>query len=150
MTRLGNALSDDVNVGNAANIKDEFERIRFMVNSPAITAASVDQYIFIAPMACTLESVNEIHITAGSSGSFQLTKEGSTGTIGSTGATNADLLSAALAFDTVVETVQAGAISAVSGATTLAAGDRIAIDFLSTGHASLAGGLITLTLYQNA
>ena len=148
MARLGDSLDDNINIGNSANTIDEFEKVRFQIISDVLSASSVDHYIYIAPQACVITGVSEIHITAGSSGTLMLEKCGSTGAIGSTG--NTDLLTSALDLAAAAETVQAATLSTASGALTLAADDRIAIDFVSTGYASLVGSIVTINLYQNA
>jgi len=147
MARLGASLEDNQSVGIAPDVKDEFEKIIFTVNSP-ISSGSVDCYIFVAPVDCTVLSVKECHVTKGSSGSVMLEKCSSTGAIGSTG--NTDLLKTAINLAATAHTVQTATLSTASGALSLDSGDRIALDFLSTGHASLAGGLITIKLRQDA
>jgi len=148
MARLGASLEDNQSVGIAPDVKDEFEKIIFTVNSPTLSSGSTDCYIFVAPVDCTVLSVKECHVTKGSSGSVMLEKCSSTGAIGSTG--NTDLLKTAINLAATAHTVQTATLSTSSSALSLDSGDRIALDFLSTGHASLAGGVITIKLRQDA
>jgi len=147
MARLGDSLDDDVSVGISDVTKDEFEKIRFTVTSPNLAAASVDQYMWICPFAAMITDISEVHITAGSSGEMMVVACGTTGVISSTG--NTDLLTSAFDLTSAVETPVSGTLSTGTGALTLAVGDKIGIEFQTTGHASLAGSIVTVTGYQN-
>lgn len=150
MARLGASLDDEISVGIVDNVKDEFEKIIFTVNSTTINANSTGAYIFIAPGACTVLSASEVH-TAVSTGDGLVMLEKCTSTgdaeIGSTGST--DLLSTGFDLTAVAGVVQEATLSTASGALSLTAGQRLALD-ISGDLTSVTGGIVTVSLRQDA
>lgn len=111
-------------------------------------ASLADQTFFVAPEACKVVGVSYVHSVAGTNGSpvnLQVTKDTGTNAPGA----GTDLLTnnANAGFDCkgTANTVQNGTLVATEGATTLAAGDRLAVDFAGT-LTSLAGVTVTVLL----
>ena len=94
----------------------------------------IDRCIFVAPAACKLVGVSEVHSTAGTdSGAVTLqVKKGTTA-----------LLTAALSLKTTINTPQNGTLVTTEGVVDIAPGDRIVLDYTGTTTA-LAGVCITL------
>jgi len=150
VARLGASLDDRMSVGFAGDTKEEFEKVIFVVDSPTINASSVDEYIFVAPVACTVLSAREVH-TGKSTGAgvVDLQKCLSTGNaeIWSTGAI--DLLSTGFNLAGANGVVQIATLSTASGVLSLTAGQRLALD-LGGDLTSVTGGVVTLSLRQDA
>lgn len=106
---------------------------------------NVDQTFFIAPAEMEVVSISEIHSTAGSNGSaVSLTVERLQGTETSTqgddllGATKIDLKG-------TINTVQTPALTSTTAHRTLAAGDRLGVDYTGT-ITTLAGVCVSVLL----
>jgi hypothetical protein len=106
------------------------------------TEAATDRQFFVAPIACAIVAISEVHaVAAGGASALQVTKETTTGAPGAgtdilTNNTNSGFDLAATA-----QTVQVGTFAATS----LAVGDRLSIDFAQAIQ-STAGLLVTVIL----
>lgn len=118
--------------------RDVFYASYFFTGTPAAT----DQAFFVAPHACRVVAISEVHsVAAGGTSALQVVKDTSTNAPGA----GTDLLSAAFDLNGTANTVQQGALSATAADLVLAPGDRLSVDF---GHAiqSSAGVLVTVAL----
>jgi hypothetical protein len=109
---------------------------------------AVDQAVFIADGAYVIERIDYIHETAGSDGSaVNLQVKKCTGTQAPASGTNllTNNTSAGFNCKATANTVQNGTLTATAATKTLAAGNRIALDFTGTTTA-LAGVLVTIVL----
>lgn len=106
------------------------------------TEAAVDRAFFVANRAYIVTAIRQSHgVAAGGASTLQVTKD--TGTTAPGAGT--DLLSAAFDLNGTANTVQTGALSATPADLTLAAGDRLSIDFANTIQ-STAGLVVTVAL----
>ena len=108
----------------------------------------VDQTFFVAPEACKVVAISYVHSVAGTNGSavnLQVTKDTGTNAPGA----GTDLLTnnsnAGFNCKGTANTVQAGTLVATAATLTLAAGDRLAVDFAGT-LTDLAGVTVTVLL----
>lgn len=106
------------------------------------TEAATDRQFFVAPVACSIVAISEVHaVAAGGASVIQVTKETTTGAPG----TGTDILTnntnTGFDLNATAQTVQVGTFAATS----LAVGDRLSIDFANTIQ-STAGLLITVIL----
>jgi len=107
---------------------------------------SVDDTVFVSSGAWALMSASASYTTAeGGALTVQLNK--CTGTQAPTAGTN--MLQATFDLNAAVNTVQNGTLSATASDYTLAAGDRICVDF-SGAVTTAAGGCVSLVLQQLA
>jgi hypothetical protein len=111
-------------------------------------ASLADQAFFVADRAYIVRAVSEVHSVAGSDGgsvNMQVTKDTSTNAPGA----GTDLLtnssSAGFNMKGTANTVQTGILVASAASLTLAAGDRLSVDFAGTLTA-LAGVVVTVYL----
>lgn len=103
------------------------------------TEAATDRVFFVAPVACTVVAVSQVHsVAAGGTSTLQLVKDTGTDAPGA----GTDLLSAAFDLNATANTVQTGTLT---GTLTLAVGNRLAIDFANTIQ-STAGLVVTVLL----
>lgn len=107
-----------------------------------------DQAVFTATQACRLVAVAEVHATAGNDAgavNLQVTKDTGTAAPGA----GTDLLTnntnAGFNLKGTANTVQNGTLTPTDADVTLAAGDRLSLDFAGT-LTTLAGVQVTLTL----
>lgn len=110
------------------------------------TEAATDRVFFVAPVACTVVAVKQVHsVAAGGASKLQVTKDTSTDAPGA----GTDLLTnntnAGFDLNATANTVQSGTLTATAGALDLAAGDRLSIDFAQTIQ-STAGLAVTVLL----
>lgn len=106
------------------------------------TEAATDRQFFVAPIACSIVAISEVHaVAAGGASVIQVTKETTTGAPG----TGTDILTnntnTGFDLNATAQTVQVGTFAATS----LAVGDRLSIDFANTIQ-STAGLCITVIL----
>ena len=102
-------------------------------------AANTDQVFFVATRAFRVVAISQIHaVAAGGTSTLQVTKDASTNAPGA----GTDLLSAAFNLNATANTVQAGTLVSTAGVTSLAAGDRLAVDFADAVQ-STAGVAVT-------
>lgn len=117
-----------------------------IVVTRGLTATSVDEHAFIAPFACKVVSVREIHSVVGStSAAVRPRKITDTSAPGAAaGATVTEITQAAFDLTATINTTQVGTLSATVSDYTLAAGDKISFDFSGT----LTGlvGMVTIEL----
>lgn len=117
----------------------------------SLAAADVDKWAFVADRAYTVKSIKEIHSVAGNDGGAVTldVRKITAATVAAPGAAAAagvvEMLSAALNLKSTADTTVAASLSAVAGALTLAAGDKIGLNFIGTLTA-LAGGNLTIEL----
>ena len=103
------------------------------------TQAFVDATFFVATRAFRVVAISQVHSVAnGGALTIQVTKDTGTAAPGA----GTDLLTAAFDLNATANTVQVGALVATAGVTTLAAGNRLAVDY-STTTTSLQGNSIT-------
>lgn len=107
------------------------------INNAAPTTA-VDQVFFIATRALKVTSVSEVHsAAAGGASTLQLVKDTGTAAPG----TGTDLLTnntnAGFDLNGTANTVQVGALVATAATVTLAAGDRLSVDFANAIQSSV-------------
>lgn len=108
--------------------------------------AATDRVFFVAPVACTVVAISEVHgVAAGGASKLQVTKDTSTDAPGA----GTDLLTnntnTGFDLNATANTVQAGTLTATAASLALAVGDRLAIDFANTIQ-STAGLCVTVTL----
>lgn len=127
----------------------QLENPTFEIEVPIVANAdAVDQAFFLAQLPCRVIGISYIHATAGSHAdavNLQVTKDTGTDAPGA----GTDLLTnntnAGFNCKGTANTVQTGALTTTAGATTLAAGDRLSLDFAGTLTA-LAGVLVSVRL----
>lgn len=110
------------------------------------TPAATDQAFFVAPHACRVVAITEVHsVAAGGASVIQVTKDTGTNAPGA----GTDLLTnntnGGFDLNATANTPQTGALTATAGALDLAAGDRLSVDFAQAIQSS-AGVLITVAL----
>lgn len=94
------------------------------------TEAATDRAIFVAPVACQVVAVSEVHgVAAGGASTLQLTKD--TGTTAPGGGTDLLTNNTNTGFDlnATANTVQTGTLTATTADLQLAIGNRLSIDF---------------------
>lgn len=119
--------------------KDMVDDVASIIITRHINASSVDEHIFVAPFACRVVSVREIHsVVGGASAAVRPRKITDTSAPGAAASTTVKEITTA-AFDltaTINTTQQATLVSQASPVTSsdfyLAAGDRLALDFSGT------------------
>lgn len=110
------------------------------------TEAATDRAIFVAPVACQVVAVSQVHgVAAGGASKLQLTKD--TGTTAPGGGTDLLTNNTNTGFDlnATANTVQAGTLTATAADLQLAVGDRLSLDFANTIQ-STAGLAVTVWL----
>jgi hypothetical protein len=134
------------NEGTASSASFKMQAANRVVVRHPISAASVDDWIFIADRAYTVVSIKEVHSVAGTdAGSVTLdirkvTADGQAP--GATaGASVIELLSSAFNLKSTANTVVSGTLAVTS----IAAGDRIGANFAGVLTA-LAGGVVVIEL----
>lgn len=136
---MGQTNFDDVAIGGVK------VGTTFHVNAQ-IAAASVDQWVFIAPVACQVVSVKEIHSVVGSTSAAvrprKVTDTSAPGAAASS--TVKELTTAGFDLTATINTTQTLTLSATASDYQLAAGDKIGLDFSGT----LTGlvGVVTIAL----
>lgn len=107
------------------------------------TEAATDRTIFIATQACKVIAASESHgVAAGGASALQLSKE--TGTT-APGAGTDLLTSTGFDLNATANTVQVGTLIATAATLTLAAGDRLSLDWANAIQSS-AGICVTVTI----
>lgn len=136
---MGQTNFDDVGI-NGIKVPTTFS-----VSVP-ILAAAVDTWAFIAPVACQVVSVKEIHSVVGSTSAAvrprKVTDTSAPGAAAS--ATVKELTTAGFDLTATINTTQTLTLSATAADYQLAAGDKIGLDFSGT----LTGlvGVVTIAL----
>lgn len=102
----------------------------FTIGAPA---AATDSVFFIATRPLYVVSISQVHaVAAGGASTLQVTKDTATDVPGA----GADLLDSAFDLNATANTVQAGTVVSTVATRTLAAGDRLAVDFADAIQAS--------------
>lgn len=110
--------------------------------APDATPAATDVTIFVAPRAMRVVSAYEVHsVAAGGASTLQLVKDTGTDAPGA----GTDLLTTAWDLNGTANTPQAGALTTVAATKTLAAGNRLSLDYANTIQ-STAGLVVTVCL----
>lgn len=110
------------------------------------TEAATDRQFFVAPRACTVVAISEVHaVAAGGASALQVVKD--TGTAAPGAGTDLLTNNTNTGFDlnATAQTVQVGTLSATASDLVLAAGNRLSIDFANTIQ-STAGLVVTVLL----
>lgn len=135
---------DNMTIGATTPAPGTFSTLK---SSDGVTCATVtpatatDAVFFIATRPYILTSVSQIHsVAAGGASALQVVKDTGTNAPGA----GTDLLSAAFDLNATANTVQVGALVVVA-TRTLAAGDRLSIDFANLIQSS-AGIVVTACL----
>lgn len=127
---------DNINV--TGDIKSPNALISVTVH---LTATDASRNVWIAPRACRLKSVSEVHSTASSSGTLQVEKCTSTTAPGS----GTVLLTGTMSLAGTANTVVNGTLISTEASLTFAAGDRLTIKIAGT-MTNIVGGVVTITL----
>jgi hypothetical protein len=104
------------------------------------TPAATDQVFFVAPRACRIQSIRQVHsVAAGGTSTLTVIKDSGTsapgtGTVVQTGSFN---------LNATANTVQTATLSSTVATITLAAGDRLAVKFANAIQ-STAGLVVTV------
>ena len=106
-----------------------------------LTATDASRNVWIAPRACRLKSVSEVHGVASSSGTLQVEKCTGTTAPGS----GTVLLTGTVSLAGTAQTVVSGTLIATESDLTFAAGDRLTIKIAGT-MTNIVGGIVTITL----
>lgn len=110
------------------------------------TEAATDRAIFVAPVACQVVAVSQVHaVAAGGASKLQLTKD--TGTTAPGAGTDLLTNNTNTGFDlnATANTVQTGTLTATTADLQLAVGNRLSLDFADTIQ-STAGLVVTVWL----
>lgn len=105
------------------------------------TPAATDQVFFVAPAPCKIMAISQVHSTA-AGGASTLTVEKDTGTTAPGSGTAVQ--TGSFNLNATANTVQ-NAVLKTDGTCTLAAGDRLAVNFANTIQ-STAGMVVTVWL----
>lgn len=101
-----------------------------------LIAASVDEWVFVAPAACQLVAIGEIHNVVGGSGAAvtprRVTAAGTDAPGASAGATVIELTAAAIDLTATINVAQSPAVETTAGANVFAAGDKLGHNFAGT------------------
>lgn len=119
------------------------DQVTYTMNANASLA---DQNFFVAPQACKVLAISEVHAVAGNdAGAVNVQVEKVTGTTAPGAGINllTNNTNAGFNLKGTANTVQVGALSATASDLVLAAGDRLAVDFAGT-LTTLAGVTVTV------
>lgn len=100
-----------------------------------LLAASVDQYIWVAPVKCRVISIKEVHSVAGGASAAVRPRKITadvTAPGAAAGATVIELTTANIDLTVTANTMQTPTLSATEADLIFAAGDRLALDFSGT------------------
>jgi len=112
--------------------------------SGPLATGSVDQVIFIATRSYTIQDIDAVWTVAESAGTVGIMPERSQGT--EAPGSGDDLLTAAFDGTATANTVVNGTLTATTANLTLAAGDRIALDFTGDTPGELLGVCVAVRL----
>lgn len=105
-----------------------------LICASIMPAAATDAVFFVATRALLVTSISQVHsVAAGGTSVLQVTKDTSTNAPGA----GTDLLSAGFNLNATANTVQVGSLIATVATKTLAAGDRLAVDFADAIQSSV-------------
>lgn len=106
------------------------------------TPAATDLVFFVAPRAMRILGISQVHsVAAGGTSVLQVVKDTGTSAPGA----GTDLLSTGFNLNATANTVQTGALSTTPADLSLAAGDRLAVDFADAIQSS-AGVVVTVMM----
>lgn len=106
------------------------------------TEAATDRQFFVAPIACSIVAISEIHaVAAGGASALQVVKDTSTNAPGAGTDILTNNTNTGFDLNATAQTVQVGTFAATS----LAVGDRLSLDFANTIQ-STAGLCVTVIL----
>lgn len=101
-----------------------------------LMAASVDEWVWVAPIACVLTSIGEIHSVIGGSGAVvrprKVTAAGTAAPGDAAGATVKELTTADIGLETTINVAQSPTLTATGADRIFAAGDKLAHNFGGT------------------
>ena len=147
--RIGKALNATTTDGDAIKILKLAPGNDRVLVKASFTAASVDDWIFIADRAYTVVSVKEIHSVVGSTSAAvairKVTAAGTAAPGAAAGATVKELLTAAFDLTATVNVSQSATLTATTADRDLAVGDKIGSD-LSGTLTGLAGCVVVIEL----
>lgn len=110
--------------------------------APAGTPSATDVAFFVAPRAMRVVSAYEVHsVAAGGTSVLQLVKDTGTDAPGA----GTDLLTTGWDLNATANTAQAGALTTTAAVKTLAAGNRLSLDYANSIQ-STAGLVVTVCL----
>ncbi len=124
---LGVDSNGHVTLGGGAVVQPLWQSAVFSVD---VNASLVDQSFFIANQAYLVKLITEIHVVACAVASTTAVVKKVIS--GSTVANGTSLMSSTFALDGTAETLQTATLSTNQSILTLAAGDRLAVDFTGT------------------
>lgn len=107
------------------------------------TPAATDQVFFVAPRAMRILAISEVHsVAAGGASALQVVKDTGTSAPGA----GTDLLqSSGFDLNGTANTVQTGSLTTTAADLSLAAGDRLSVDFANAIQSS-AGVCVTVMM----
>lgn len=106
------------------------------------TEAATDRQFFVAPVACSIVAISEVHaVAAGGASALQVVKDTSTNAPGAGTDILTNNTNTGFDLNATAQTVQVGTFAATS----LAVGDRLSLDFANAIQ-STAGLLVTVVL----
>lgn len=122
--------------------KDTYSSVPFFIASANVAAGATgtdyDGRFFIAPFACEVLEVREVHQTLGTEGTAVtlMVKKCASGTAKASGT---DVLASGLSLKTTIDTPQTGTLHATAANSQLAEGDSLAL--VLTGTATAVDGV---------
>lgn len=132
-TTLGTAYDRLVKVEIQEAASTDLDLITF---SDDLMAASVDEWVWVAPVACVLTRIDEIHSVIGGSGAVvrprKVTAAGTAAPGDAAGATVKELTTADIGLETTINVSQAPTLTATAADRVFAAGDKLAHNFGGT------------------
>lgn len=138
-------LQSTLNVTGAITASGGVSGQNFTVNYVGqTTEAATDRAIFVAPVACQVVSVRQVHaVAAGGASKLQLTKDTGTDAPGAGNNLLTNNTNAGFDLNATANTVQTGTLTATAADLVLAAGDRLSLDFADAIQ-STAGLVVTV------
>lgn len=128
--------------GGAPINRDVFYATYYFTGTPAAT----DQVFFVAPHACKVVAISEVHsVAAGGASKLQVTKDTGTDAPGAGTDLLTDNTNTGFDLNGTANTVQNGTLTGTAASLVLAPGDRLAVDFANTIQ-STAGLVVTVAL----
>lgn len=129
---LGSIVTDDLTVNDDVAIGGTLTGDRFAVTA-TLLAASVDTWVFVAPVPCVLVAVEEIHsVVGGSSAAVRPRKVTAVAAPGASAGATVIELTGAFDLEATANTVVSGTVVTTDGANEFDAGDTLGLDFSGT------------------
>lgn len=141
--RFGSTLSVTGAITASAGVTGQNFSVNYIGQT---TEAATDRAIFVAPVACQVVAISQVHaVAAGGASKLQVTKDTGTDAPGA----GTDLLTnntnTGFDLNATANTVQTGTLSATVANLQLAVGDRLSLDFANAIQ-STAGLAVTVWL----